>query len=216
MSVYYKLVLSRLEKFGVLLESDHCLPNVCTLVTGEAMRGSWWSHPLAQQIFAVNEQLEDNPDVLITKLISGKVTFVHRQLWRPLSMIGKAREEWQMENLSAPARRLLTQLDKVGSLTTNELGASLGAKPGDVARDLEKRLLIRAEQFHTASGAHSKLLETWETWAKRVGFRAAPLSPATAKKRIELRLEELNEEFGGDGKLPWQKAKSRVAKILKD
>ena len=156
MSDYYQLVLSQLTKFGVLLESDHCLPNVCSLVAGEPMRGSWWSHPLSQDIFAVNEQLEDNPDVLITKLISGKVTFVHRQLWRPLSAIGKAREEWQLKSLSAPARLLLKQLDKVGSLTTNKLGASLGAKPGDAARDLEKRLLIRAEQFHTASGAHSK------------------------------------------------------------
>ncbi len=210
MSDYYKLVLSQLKKFGVLLESDHRLPNVCTLVAGEAMRGSWWSHPLSHHIFAVNEQLEDNPDVLITKLISGKVTFVHRQLWRPLTAIGKAREDWQMKNLTAPARHLLKQLDKVGSLTTNKLGPSFGAKPRDVARDLEKRLLIRAEQFHTASGAHAKLLETWETWAGRVGFRAAPLSPTTAKRRIELRLDELNEEFGGDGKLPWQKGKNRV------
>jgi|SRR6185295_19392073 len=205
MSDYYKLVLSQLKKFGVLLESDQRLPNVCTLVTGEAMRGSWWSHPQSQDIFAVNEQLEDNPDVLLTKLISGKVTFVHRQLWRSLSTIGKAREEWQTKNLPAPARLLLKQIDMVGSLTTNKLGASLGTKPGDAARDLEKRLLIRAEQFHTSTGAHSKLLETWETWAKRVGFRAAPLSPTTARRSIELRLEELNKEFGGDGRLPWQK-----------
>ncbi len=174
------------------------------------MRGSWWSHPLSHQIFAVNEQLEGNADVLITKLISGKVTFVHRQLWRPLNAIGRAREDWQMKDLSAPARLLLKQLDQAGSLTTNKLGPAFGAKPGDTARDLEKRLLIRAEQFHTASGAHSKLLETWETWARRVGFRAAPLSPTTARRRIELRLDELNKEFDGAGKLPWQKGKNRV------
>lgn len=205
MSDCSKLVLSQLKKLGFLLESDQRLPNVCTLVTGEAMRGSWWSHPLSHDIFSVNEQLEDNPDVLITKLISGKVTFVHRELWQPLSAVGKSREEWQMKTLSAPARLLLKQLDKVGSLTTNKLGSAFGTKPGDVARDLEKRLLICAEQFHTDSGAHAKLLETWETWARRVGFRAAPLLPTTAKRRIELRLEELNVEFGGDGKLPWQK-----------
>lgn len=203
MADHYKLVLSNLKKFGFLLESDPHLPNVCTLVTGEAMRGSWWSHPMSHSIFAVNEQLEDHADVILTKLVSGKVTFVHQKLWRPLYAIGKAREEWQMKNLSVPARLLLKQLDSKGSLTTNKLGSSFGVKPGDTARNLEVRLLIHAKQFHTASGAHCKLLETWETWAKRVGFSAPALRPATAKSRIELRLERLNSEFGGDGRLPW-------------
>ena len=208
MSDHYKLVLSQLKKFGVLLESDLHLPSVCTLVAGEAMRGSWWSHPMSNYIFAVNEQLEDNPDVLLTKLISGKVTFVHRKLWSSIYAIGKAREDWQLKNLSPTARLLLKKLDQVGSLATNKLGPSFGVKPGDLARDMEKRLLIHAEQFHTESGAHAKLLETWETWATRVGFSAPDLSPTTAKRTIELRLEQLNKEFGGAGRLPWQKGKS--------
>lgn len=205
MSDHYKLVWSHLKKFGVLLESDLRLPSVCTLIAGEAMRGSWWSHPLSHDIFAVNEQLEDNPNVLLTKLISGKVTFVHRKLWRQIYAVGKAREEWQMKSLSAPARLLLKQLDKAGSLTTNKLGSAFGVKPGDTARDLEKRLLIHAQQFHTASGAHSKLLETWETWAKRVAFSPPPVTPTAARRKIEHRLTMLNKEFAGDGWLPWQR-----------
>ena len=205
MGDHYELVLSNLTKFGFLLESDPCLPNVCTLITGEVMRGSWWSHPVSHDIFAVHEQLEDHPDVLITKLVSSKVTFVHRKLWRQIYAVGNSRAEWQMKNLSGPARLLLKQLDKEGSLTTNKLGTTFGAKPGDTARELEMRLLINARQFHTDSGSHSKLLETWETWAKRVSFRPAAVTTTAARRRIEHRLTLLNKEFAGDGRLPWQR-----------
>ncbi|MGH9968736.1 MAG: hypothetical protein ACREBG_13030 [Pyrinomonadaceae bacterium] len=200
---YFNLVFAELKGHGFLLESDAYLPNVCGIVARKRFRGSWWSDPLAPEIFGVNELLADHPDVLVTKLISGKVTFVHRKLWRQVYAIGKSREEWQMKNLSASARLLLKKLDKVGSLTTNKLPPSFGAKPGDTARELEKRLLIHAEQFHSASGAHSKLLETWESWGKRVGFRPPPMKPTLAKRRIELRLDKLNEELDGDGRLSW-------------
>jgi hypothetical protein len=203
-SVYFSEVFAALKKNGLLPENDIHLPSVCTLIAGERMRGSWWSHPLSHDIFAVNEQLADHPDVLLTKLIAGKVTFVHRELWRQLYAIGKAREEWQMKNLTVPALLLLKEIDKMGSLTTNKLGSSFGEKPGDIARDLEKRLLIHAEQVHTATGAHSKMLETWETWAKRIGVKPHP-RPTSARRQIEQRLTLLNREFGGNGQLPWQK-----------
>lgn len=188
-----------------MLQSDGFLPSVTTLVAGEVMRSSWWSHPLSHDIFAVTEQLEDHPDVLLTKLVSNKVTFVHRSLWRPILAIGRAREEWQMAKLSAPARLLLKKLDKDGSLTSNKLGPIFGTKPGDTARELETRLLIHAEQFHTASGTHSKLLETWDTWVKRHSFKSPALTPTVAKRKIEQHLQVLNEQFKGDGILPWQR-----------
>ncbi len=196
-------VLDELKRFGFLLESDARLPNVCGIITGQTMKGSWWSHPQAHAIFAINELLADHADVLLTKLISGKVTFVHRQLWRQIYAIGVSREEWQLKGLSAAARLLLRKVDTVGSLPAHELGPSFGVKPGATVRELENRLLIHAEQFHTTSGAHSKLLETWETWAKRTKFRPRPISVARARRTIEQRLDELNEKLDGKGRLPW-------------
>jgi hypothetical protein len=177
-------------------------------VADEKVSGSWWSHKAGQRIFVVSEMLEDHPDVMIMKLVSDKVTFVHRELWGRVYSIGVAREDWQLKKLSPAAKRLLKELDAQGWLQTNKLGKEFGAKPGETARELESRLLIHANQMHTESGAHTKVIETWEAWAKRVGFRARPKNPAAARRFLEQRLVELHENFGGTSKLPWPLTKT--------
>src|SRR6185295_12829959 len=168
-------------------------------------RGSWWSHPLAQTIFAVNEQLADHSDVLITKLVSGKVTFVHRKLWSAILAIGVAREGWQTKGLSSDARLLLGMIDQQRSLSTDRLiwPRERQLKPGEAARELEKRLLIHSEEFHAESGAHAKLIETWQKWAARIGFKPQRTLSDDAKRELEERIRTLNEEFDGRARLPW-------------
>jgi len=196
-------VFLQLEKFGLLLLSDSFLPNVSHRVADKKISGSWWSDEAAHRIFAVSEMLEDHPDVMIMKLVSNKVTFVHRELWGRIYSIGVSREDWQLSKLSPVAKRLLKELDGKGWLQTNKLGKEFGPKPGETARELESRLLLHANQIHTESGAHAKVIETWDTWADRAGFRARAKSPAAARQFLEHRLAEMNEEFGGKGKLPW-------------
>jgi len=191
-----------LERNGLLLVWGSEIPDVGGVV-GATRKGSWWSSPRSHQIFAVNERLSNHPDVTATKLVSRKVTFVHRNLWGRLVAIGKAREDWQMKNLSTDARRLLLQLDKEETLATNSLGRSLGAKPGDVARELESKLLLHAEQIHTDSGKHGKILETWTAWTTRINFKVPSLKPGPAKSFFEKRLLEINPEYLGPARLPW-------------
>lgn len=204
--IHSQRVFQRLKKFGFLLESDPKLPSVCTLITGEPLKSSWWSHSMAQIIFQVNERLEEHKDVLITKLVAAKVTFVHRKLWPEILSIGASREPWQLKGLSNSARWLLQMIDERGSVTTNELPPlpSPKEKVGDVARELEKKLLINGTQIHTASGAHAKVLETWARWAERVGFKDPQIPADSAKRALEERMLRLNQEFGASGKLPWQ------------
>jgi hypothetical protein len=195
-------VFLQLQGLGLLLLSDANLPSVSGIVTGEKLRGSWWAHKQGQTIFAISEMLEDHTDVLITKLISDKVTFVHRELWGRIYSIGVAREDWQLKNLSAAAKLLLQAVDAEGTLGTNKLGKKLGTKP---ARELELRLLVHAEQKHSESGAHTKMLETWDTWAERAGFRAKAQSAPAARRFLEQRLAQINMN-NGYGTLPWTNA----------
>jgi hypothetical protein len=199
--------INLLEDTGLLHLMGSEIPDVCRLVTSERIKGSWWGDPAGHEIFAISEMLADHPDITVTKLISGKVTFVHRKLWQKLVAVGRARDEWQMRNLTSQGRLLLRRIDKEGSLITNKLGPSFGKKPGDTARELELRLLIHSDQIHTESGSHAKILETWEEWAKRVGLRKRPLESSTARRFFEKRIEEINNKYSGCGRLPWQPKK---------
>ena len=176
-----------LADLGLLLESDPKLPSVAGLVAGEPVKGSWWGHPKGHAIFRALRELAARPDVLVCKLVSGKVTFVDRRLWPAVVAVGTAREPWQMSKLSRAARSLLAQVTREGRVEVS----------GEAVRELERILLIYSEQVHTESGAHAKVLETWERW----GGAAARLTPERGKRELERVLAELNRRFGGNGRL---------------
>ena len=196
-------VFAQLQDEGLLLLSDADFPNVTGLITGERVRGSWWSHKQSQDIFVVSEMLEDHPDVMTMKLLSGKVTFVHRELWNRIYSIGVAREEWQLKKLSPNASKLLKMLDDAGSLQTDKVADQVRPKPGEAARELELRLLVYARQMHGESGAHLKILETWNAWAKRIKFRGRATPAATARRFLEEHVAKINNKYDAAARLPW-------------
>jgi hypothetical protein len=202
----FKTILATLRRLGLLLETDVRLPSVASLIAGEPIKGSWWSHEAGQRIFATLCQLADHPDVMFTKLVSGKVTLVHRKLWPEILSIGNARAPWQIKDLSKSARTLLKMIDETGSLRTDQLiwPKSATVKPGVAARELEKKLLIHAGEFHTETGAHAKLLETWKTWAQRSDYPVGVRRAETAMQKLEERVAKLNQQFEAKARLPWK------------
>jgi len=77
--------LAFIRKHGVVLESAHGpVPSLAEVTAGEPFRGSWWSHPMSHEIFAVTRAVRDSDEVLVCRLINGKITFVHRRLWPAL------------------------------------------------------------------------------------------------------------------------------------
>lgn len=73
------------EKQGIVLQSGRGpVPSFAAFVAGEPIRGSWWAHPAAHRIFALAEAVIDSGDVLVCRLVAGKVTYVHRRLWPAL------------------------------------------------------------------------------------------------------------------------------------
>ncbi|HWP82434.1 MAG TPA: hypothetical protein VNN76_07250 [Bacteroidota bacterium] len=77
--------LAFIRKHGVVLEAAQGpVPSLAEAIAGEPVRGSWWSHPKSHEIFAVTRAIRDSDEVLVCRLIKGKITFVHRRLWPAL------------------------------------------------------------------------------------------------------------------------------------
>ncbi len=188
--------------------SDAKLPSVSVIVAGEPIRGSWWGHFKGHEIHQVSSQMASNDEVLVTKLVSGKITYVHRKLWPAIFAIGSSHQSWQVTGLTPAARQLLALVDKAGHIRTDTIhvkGKLRGQTMGDAARELETRLLVHSREVHTETGAHAKILETWEFWSKRVGFEGKKISPEKAKTRLEKVLVNLDHQFDSRSSLPWTK-----------
>lgn len=70
---------------GVVLESARGpAPSLATAIAGEPIRGSWWKHGKASQIFRFSRAVRDSKEVLVCRLLGGKVTYLHRRLWPAL------------------------------------------------------------------------------------------------------------------------------------
>ena len=70
---------------GVVLEAAHGSgPSLAEVIAGGPLRGGWWSHAKSREIFALTRAIRDSEDVLVCRLVDGKVTFVHRRLWPAL------------------------------------------------------------------------------------------------------------------------------------
>jgi len=199
--------LQRLRADGLLLESDPRLPCITAIVAGEPIRGGWWGNPSARGTFEVLNAVEDHPDALRTKLIDGKVTYVHRALWPAVLGVALAHEAWQVHALPTAAQWLL---DEVGA--NGEVRLDLVTPPADVprkalldaARALERRLLVHATEMHTESGAHARVLETWQLWQAPPEHQVVPLSGEAGRAVLASRLAELNDACAANARLPWQ------------
>jgi hypothetical protein len=75
---------------GVVLESaTGPVPSLAVAITGQPIHGSWWAHPSGREIFALTRAVRDCSDVLVCRLVDGKITYVHRRLWPALVRVSK-------------------------------------------------------------------------------------------------------------------------------
>lgn len=136
-------MIDDLREHGLLLTQDKRIRNAVTLITGEAVAGSWWSHPRGREIFRKLNELRDHEDVMTSRLIGGKVTYVHRRLWPSFLAVAASGDEWQKRGLAANASN----------------------------QKLEERLLFAGRDVHTESGRHEIQLQPWKDWAKERGVK---------------------------------------------
>src|SRR5262249_46212670 len=183
---------------GLLLKQDKHLPNVVTLITGETLATTWWSHPKGNLIFRVLDELSDHSDVLFTKLLSGKDTLVHRSLWSAFLAVASSGEAWQRRKLSSNALQLLQKVRRSRRPVLSS---------GPAVKELTSRLLVNSVQVHTESGQHQTALEPWSRWSTRVGV-ASEGSLMEACSALEIACGTLGAPLNA---LPWRSRKSARA-----
>src|SRR2546421_3372969 len=190
--------LPALRRYGLLLESDPKLPSVVSLVAGKPIAGSWWGHPRGGAIYREVNKLADRSDVVLLKLLNGKVTFVLDRLWPNVYAIGCCGEPWQLSGLSPQSQRLVELARRNGLIRTDDPRSRLAAGPriSAVALDLERRVLVLGTQVHTETGRHVKSLESWPHWARRIKL-ATRMPAARAKAELAELVGSLNAEFKG-------------------
>ena len=94
-----KQALAFVKTHGVVLESGRgAVASLAEAVAGELIRGSWWGHPKGNEIFLCSRVIRQSTDVLVCRLLGGKVTYVHRRLWPALVRLS---ERFDVDRLAA-------------------------------------------------------------------------------------------------------------------
>jgi hypothetical protein len=75
--------LAFVRSHGIVLESARGkIPSLADAIAGAPVRGRWWSHPKGREIFAVTRAVRSSDDILVCRLVDGKITFIHRRVVR--------------------------------------------------------------------------------------------------------------------------------------
>jgi hypothetical protein len=83
-----KQALAWVKECGIAVESARAsVPSLAQVVAGEPLRGSWWAHPKGNEIFLLSRAIRSSPDVLVCRLVDGKITYIHRRLWPALGRL---------------------------------------------------------------------------------------------------------------------------------
>ena len=78
----YKKVKSFIKKHGVVLGSANGpVPKLTDFIAEETINGSWWGHAKGHEIFNIFNTMQDDLDLLMCRLINGKITVIHKRVW---------------------------------------------------------------------------------------------------------------------------------------
>ena len=85
-----KQAIAFVKANGVVLESGRgAVPSLAEAIAGAPIRGSWWAHPKANTIFLCSRAIRESADVLVCRLVGGKVTYIYRNLCPALARLAR-------------------------------------------------------------------------------------------------------------------------------
>jgi hypothetical protein len=136
--------LAFVKRHGVVLQAARGpVPSLAEAVAGAPIRGSWWAHPKARQIFRVADGICESPDILVCKFVDGKITYIHCRLWPALV---KLSSRFSKQRLA----KVWNEHTQTGAHRSRQIGF-----PGWVPKDVFKR----AEQLSVAEA--EEILRPW-------------------------------------------------------
>ena len=155
-----------LEQKIVTLTPTVGLGSVVEAVAGEVIRGGWWGHPSAKEIYAVSEALGAHPHIRVTRLIEGRITFVCQDLVPAFLAIvtDPGFRQAARVGLAGPSAALLAVVEEHGAVSTHAARRYLGVGAKALSRartPLIRRLLVDTTQVHTSVGHHEMLLSVF-------------------------------------------------------
>jgi len=74
----------------VLVSAKGRSRNLVEAIAGAPVKGSWWGHPEGKRIFSILTAVTEAKEVLVCRLIDGKLTLIHRRLWPALVRLADA------------------------------------------------------------------------------------------------------------------------------
>lgn len=132
--------LAFVKRHGVVLQAARGpVPSLAEAIAGGPIRGSWWGHPKGHEIFEVAGAVCASDEVLVCKLVEGKVTYVHRRLWPALV---KLASRFRKEQLA----KVWNEHTRTGSHRSRMIAFPEWV-PGEVLREAEKLSIADAEQI---------------------------------------------------------------------
>ena len=160
-------------------------PSLAAEIGGSGISSRWWSHARANDIYNAFRDLSENKDILTTKLIDGKVTLVHQDLWPSvvrlaLDPVWRGR---QVRSLNKSSKTLFDTVERMGQVRLDFLAPDWPSGRKALNKDrtaLEKRALVVSHDEHTETGAHEAVLESWDSFRKRSGMNVSELSRDSA------------------------------------
>jgi hypothetical protein len=192
-----------LDREGLLLSHDPEVLSATSLIAGEGIRGTWWSHPKGGLIYDTLNAIDE--DVASAKLVLKKTTLVHSKLLPSLFVAGTSGARWQTDKLKDDAKWLLQQVSAKKSLRSDRLELPPGSrKMGAVVTDLEQRLLVCTRSEHTEGGHHARFVETWAIWRDQIKLGNKKLPPLDqAIDLLTAPVRKLTKQSSLEGWLPW-------------
>ena len=141
--------LAFVKRHGVVLQAARGpVPNLAEVIAGGPIRGSWWGHPKGHEIFRVAEAICGSPEVLVCKLVDGKVTYIHRRLWPALVKLASRFRKKQLA-------KVWNEHTRSGAHRSRQIAFPAWV-PNDVVKQAERLSLADAEE----------ILSPWLAWAR--------------------------------------------------